>query len=133
MQNERAEAAAAICDGLLQRYIPTMVAPARFREDRPSNPEAYGKLVRQMIFAKPTRLIMTDAALAVMDALHRRLFDLGAASEGLSTGFQTFVGKLEGLAGSLALILHMAHHLANDPGRIGSGVADPVSEHTIEK
>jgi hypothetical protein len=54
------------------------------------------------------------------------------ASEGLAAGFQTFIGKLPGVAGSLALILHVAHYLADDPQLAGSGVADPVSEHTVE-
>jgi hypothetical protein len=119
-------------DGLLQRFIPIMVGPTKFRQDRPSEHEPYSKLVHRMIFAKPTRLIMTDDALAIMDALHRHLYDLETASEGLAAGFQSFIGKLPGVAGSLALNLHMAYHLAEHPELAGSGVADPVSEHTVE-
>jgi hypothetical protein len=120
-------------DGLLQRFIPVMVGPTRFRQDRPSGHEAYGQLVRQMIFAKPTQLILTDEALAVMEALDRYLHDLETAAEGMAAGFQTFIGKLHGLTGSLALNLHMAEHLVRKPNIIGSGSADPVSEQTIEK
>ncbi len=119
-------------DGLLQRFIPVMGAAPVFRLDRPSDHEAYDKLVRQMIFAKPVRLIMTEEALAVMEGLHRHLFNLGLASEGLADGFSTFVGKLDGVAGSLALILHMAHFLEH-PTDSGSGIADPVGERTVEK
>ena len=50
---------------------------------------------------------------------------LDQASGGLASGFQSFVGKLRGLSGSLALILHMAH----DPQ---TGAADPITERTIE-
>ena len=119
-------------DGLLQRFIPVMVAPTKFRQDRPSQHEPYSKLVHQMIFARPTRLIMTDDALAIMDDLHRHLYDLETASEGLAAGFQTFVGKLPGVSGSLALVLHMAHHLAHYPELAGSGVADRVTDQTVE-
>jgi hypothetical protein len=85
--------------------------------------------------AKPARLIMTDDALVVMEELHRHLYNLAAASEGLDAGFQTFVGKLDGVAGSLALILHFAQHLATDPEclqRLGSGICDPVDASTVE-
>src|SRR5262245_22123381 len=56
------------------------------------------------------------------------------AAEGMG-GLHRFIGKLPGLAGSLALNLHMAHHLARDldhGAELGAGVADPVSEQTIE-
>ena len=60
-----------------------------------------------------------------MKDLQRHLFHLEQASGGLAVGFQSFVGKLNGLAGSLALILHMAH----DPQY---GAAQAVDEQTIE-
>ena len=68
---------------------------------------------------------MTDGALAIMNDLRRHLFNLDLASGGLASGFQSFVGKLRGLSGSLALILHMAH----DPQ---TGAADPIGEQTVE-
>src|SRR5215467_5882461 len=48
-------------DGLLQRFVPVMWGPATFTQDRPCDDEAYGRLVRELIFAKPARLIMDDA------------------------------------------------------------------------
>ena len=96
-------------DGLLQRFLPTMLGAATLAQDRPCDDEAYGRLVRELIFAKPERLIMTDDALAIMNELRRHLFDLEQTSGGFAAGFQTFVGKLHGTAGRLALILHMAH------------------------
>ena len=47
-------------DGLLQRFLPVMMTSASFPQDRPSEDENYGKLVRAMIFARPARQIMTD-------------------------------------------------------------------------
>jgi len=95
-------------DGLLQRFLPVMMASGSFAQDVPSNDEKYIVRVREMIFAKPARVTMSDDALAVMTELRRRLHELEQASDGLAAGFQSFVGKLHGLCGSLALILHMA-------------------------
>jgi hypothetical protein len=96
-------------DGLLQRFIPVMAGLSRLALDQQSDAEKYDLLVRELFFAKPQRLIMTDAALEVMEALRRELHDLEQVSGGLADGLQSFVGKLPGYAGSLALILHMAH------------------------
>jgi hypothetical protein len=112
-------------DGLLQRFLPVMMGLAKFRQDRASEGAAYGTLVRELIFAKPARLIMTDDALAIMAELHQHLFDLEQSSEGLAAGFSSFVGKLHGLTGSLALILH----LIQDPQL---GASYPVGEQTID-
>jgi uncharacterized protein DUF3987 len=111
-------------DGLLQRFLPVMVGPPNFRQDHESKDEAYSKLVRELIFAKPARLIMTDDAQAIMTNLHQHLFNLEGASEGLA-GFQSFIGKLHGLTGALALILHMAHDPQN-------GATYAVSKTTVE-
>jgi hypothetical protein len=113
-------------DGLLQRYVPVMMSTASFPQDCAcaDEAEAYSRLVRELIFAKPARLIMDDAALKIMDELRRYLFDIEQTSGGLSEGFQSFVGKLQGIAGTLALILHMAH----DPQH---GATYPVEGRTI--
>jgi hypothetical protein len=66
---------------------------------------------------------MTDAALAIMAELRQHLFDLEQASGGLAPGFQSFVGKLHGVAGSLALILHMAHD--------SQAAVEPISERIV--
>jgi len=117
-------------DGLLQRFIPLMMQPAKFRQARPCTEEAYSRLVREMIFTKPARLIMTDDAFVLMENLHRHLFDLEQASEGLALGFPGFVGKLQGITGSLALILHVAHDLVrHGPG----GVTAQVNEWTVDR
>src|SRR5829696_1291468 len=42
-----------------------------------------------------------------MEDLRRHLHELEQVTGGLADGFQAFLGKLAGLAGSLALILHM--------------------------
>jgi hypothetical protein len=112
-------------DGLLQRFVPVMVGSPKFRVDRPSPDEDYAHLVREMIFARPERLIMTDSALETMTELHQHLYRLEEGCEGLSPGLQSFVGKLLGITGSLALILHLAHNPQ-------TGGAEFVGRQTIE-
>jgi hypothetical protein len=112
-------------DGLLQRFLPVMMGEPSFPQDQPCDDKDYNELVRALIFAKPARLIMTDDAIAVMTGLRQQLFDLEQASGGLAAGFQSFVGKLHGIVGTFALILHMAH----DPQR---GATEAVNESTAE-
>jgi hypothetical protein len=112
-------------DGLLQRFLPVMMSPTRLPLDRPSDDEGYGKLVRQLIFAQPQRLILDQEALDVMEGIQRDIKNLEDASSGLANGFQSFVGKLPGYAGSLALILHMADNPEH-------GALHPIEWPTIE-
>jgi Protein of unknown function (DUF3987) len=112
-------------DGLLQRFLPVMMRASKLAQDHPSDDEAYAGLVRELIFAKPQRLIMTDDALATMSDLRHHLHNVEQAAGGLADGFQAFVGKLAGLAGSLALILHMAA----DPAH---SALDEIEQSTVE-
>ena len=114
-------------DGLLQRFIPMMMTPGEFEKDRPCDTIAYDDLVRDLLtttedtspfgrFAiemKPKGLqiheiTFTDGALKVMHDLRLYLHQLEANAGGIADGFQSFIGKLRGLSGSLALVLHMA-------------------------
>jgi Protein of unknown function (DUF3987) len=114
-------------DGLLQRFLPVMMGSPSLPQDRRSEDDGYGNLVRELYIAAPAaRLIMTDAALGIMERLRTRLFDIEQAAIGLAPGLGTFAGKLHGVAGSLALLLHMAA----DPQQ---AMADPVGEETAMK
>jgi Protein of unknown function (DUF3987)/Bifunctional DNA primase/polymerase, N-terminal len=113
-------------DGLLQRFLPVLMRPATLALDRAGSDEAYRGLVRSLIRVRPARLGMTDAALELMDGLRGHLHELALASGGLADGFQSFVGKLAGYSGSLALVLHMA----SDPR---DGAESPVERATVEK
>jgi hypothetical protein len=97
-------------DGLLQRFAPTMMrAAARPRDiDNGDDRLKYENLIASLIRAPHRRMHFTDDALAAMKELQDRLFDIEQASGGLARGFQGFVGKLQGLAGRLSIILHMA-------------------------
>jgi Protein of unknown function (DUF3987) len=95
-------------DGLLQRFIPVMMGPSKLAEDQQCDDAAYKRLVDELISAKPGRFIFDDDALLATKTLRQELHDLEQASGGLADGFQAFVGKLTGLSGALAIILHMA-------------------------
>lgn len=96
-------------DGLLQRFIPVIMRSSKFTEDMDDDGSkiAYAKIVDQCISAPPATLRMTDAAMEAMNRLRRHIHDLEVSSGGFADGFQGFVGKLAGAAGTLALILHL--------------------------
>jgi hypothetical protein len=114
-------------EGLLQRFIPVIVGPANLPLDRPSDDTAYRGLLHKLCDTQPPSPLLTlsDAALATMHELRTHLHELEQATAGLADGFQAFVGKLVGVAGSLALILH----LAGDPS---AGARRPVEQKTVE-
>jgi hypothetical protein len=116
-------------DGLLQRFLPVVLGPSRLALDQPSDEENYGNLVRKLIFAKPERLIFSDAALKVMQSLRQELHEFETVSAGLTNGFQAFIGKLPGYAGRVALILHMAA----DPERGGTYDVDETTVKNVRR
>jgi hypothetical protein len=98
-------------DGLLQRFLPTMMRAATLTIDRASDDEdenKYSALILKLAKTQPRSLFFSDEALAVMNDLRAHLFNLEQASGGLAKGFQAFVGKLHGVAGRLAIILQLA-------------------------
>ena len=107
-------------DGLLQRFVPVMVGKAPFPIDEPTAEAlgAYRDLTLALVNATPTTIVMTEEAYAAATEARRRLHDLEQVGGGLAPGFQAFVGKLPGVFGSLALILHLIagpHHGSTRP------------------
>jgi hypothetical protein len=119
-------------DGLLQRFVPVVMASTQFALDRPADDEAYGNLIHKLLAAQPQRLVMTDAALAVMTDLRQHLHEVEQTSGGLATGFQAFVGKLHGIAGRLALILHLATYPEKSKGPVQEKTAQDVGRLVID-
>jgi Protein of unknown function (DUF3987)/Primase C terminal 2 (PriCT-2) len=112
-------------DGLLQRFIPTVMGPAHFTIDRPTNTDAYDRLMLRLIEAEPDLLTLSDPALELMNGLRLHLHQLSGSAGGMASGFQSFVGKMEGMAGGIALILHMVAGLKGTV--IGPGTVEGVS------
>jgi hypothetical protein len=96
-------------DGLLQRFAPIMMKRGTFAQDIEADGpyQEYATLTRRLVHAGHARFTLDDEALDEMNKLRRRVYDIEGVSGGLAEGFDGFVGKLEGLLGSLALILHL--------------------------
>jgi uncharacterized protein DUF3987/bifunctional DNA primase/polymerase-like protein/primase-like protein len=94
-------------DGFLQRCLVVMMRPGENAKDLPAPSVAYHRLILDLIEATPIDFRLTDDALRKMEQLRNRIFGLEKASVGLWAGFDTFIGKLHGVAGTLALILHI--------------------------
>jgi Protein of unknown function (DUF3987) len=112
-------------DGLLQRFIPVMLSAPKFPEDAPISTADYKAMVLALVSASPLKLSFDDGALEIATGLRQYLFDLEQASGGLTQGLSAFVGKLPGIFGSLALILHVADHCRSPISlTVGRGVAE---------
>jgi hypothetical protein len=95
--------------------------------------DGYRRLIYRMIRADPCSLALAEDAKPVMEELRRHIHELERMSAGLARGFQGFIGKLPGIAGSLSLILH----LAEDPPEqrlhpVSRRVAENVKRLVIE-
>lgn len=115
-------------DGLLQRFIPVMLKAPSFREDVETDASSlvYAQRVLECVNARPENLRLTDGAVEAMRDLHRYLHDLEQTASGVTAGFQGFIGKLAGLSGSIAILLHMI----GDPRR---AAFQEVTAGTVEK
>jgi hypothetical protein len=99
-------------DGLLQRFLPVLMQAPKFAQDIDcaAAVKAYKAVVFELITLPPQRLALTDGAIDLMTELRNHIFRLGQVGDALTEGFEGFVGKLEGYAGSLALILHLINN-----------------------
>jgi hypothetical protein len=109
-----------------------MMSETTFREDRPSDHRRYALFIEDLLSLRPQALTMTGEAVDAMTSLHRTIFDLGKTFDGMGA-YQSFLGKLDGMCGSLALILHLAAipsgGIALEPRKISS----MIGAETVEK
>jgi Protein of unknown function (DUF3987) len=122
-------------DGLLQRFLPNVMGATKLPQDVPCDNAPFHNLLRRLIEHDPrTIFIVSDDALCIMEKLRVYLFDLEQNAGGLAEGFQSFVGKLGGVAGNLALILHIAgEHERNAFEEYGdSGVIEKVTAENVD-
>ena len=121
-------------DGLLQRFLPIVVKAATFEQDMPCDDRDYAKLIGELMELdpiwdpgtdEPRPLRMSADGYEVMTDIRRRLFETAKHGDRVSSGFQTFIGKLADIAGSLSIILHMAHFRKR-------GLELEVSAETVE-
>ena len=117
-------------DGLLQRFLPVLISTAAFPTDTSASiyADRYAGLLHHLVELAPQKLLLSDEAVKLMGQLRRDLFDLEQNASGLTAGFATFVGKLAGNAGTLALILTMAAEPDRPPSTsIGPAVVEDVA------
>ena len=108
IQPERlAELHGLTADGFLQRCLPIMMRLGELPQDLPTDDVVYERLIRELIEARRNDFFLTNDARAKLEELRAHLHSLERASAGLWAGFNTFVGKLHGIAGSVALILQI--------------------------
>jgi hypothetical protein len=94
-------------DGLWQRFLPFIVAPASLGSDSPAGDAStnYAHLIDRLLRIAPeTRIRLSDAAHAVREDVSNRLFEI-ERSEALGSAFSGFCGKLVGLWGRICLVL----------------------------
>jgi Protein of unknown function (DUF3987) len=128
-----------------------MLKSAKFTKDLPASSEQYNQLVVDLIKCAPVMACMNSAtyepvllapqALKAMNGIRERIFEIAQNSDSISAGFQGFLGKLEGLAGSITLILHMVENpqkgisravLAATVERAGRVIFDFILPHALE-
>lgn len=122
-------------DGLLQRFVPVMMQPAKLPDDRPfDTPDTFGHLINCMIdLVRPVDiegdlpLTLSPAATQVFNDLQTFLYQLEQKPAGLPAGFQGFIGKLNSVFGALAIILHFADNVTTKSLEITGGVAGRAS------
>ena len=94
-------------DGLLQRFIPVVMTRSALAIDRPADTRAYKDLVWRLLDMKPRQLWLSGEGLEVMEDIRKHLHEIERNADGLWEGFDLFIGKLAGVSGSLALLLHL--------------------------
>jgi hypothetical protein len=115
-------------DGLLQRFLPVLVSASAFPRDVSSTiyADRYAGLLRSLVELPVQKLFLADDAVTPMEELRRHLFDLEHNAGGIADAFQAFVGKLAGMAGSLALIMTLTGEEPAD--RVPAAVVDDVAK-----
>jgi hypothetical protein len=118
-------------DGLLQRFCLVAMSETTFREDKMADTADYNALIGRLIGLDRVELALTDDAVEAMEDLHKMLFAFTKMFDG---ALASFVGKLDGVAGTLCLILHLASEApCFVHGGDGFASSKCVTAETVEK
>jgi hypothetical protein len=98
-------------DGLLQRFMPVVVSPAREWPDAPHRSsqaarEAFARLLCTLRHIRPGVVRLSPAATEVLESRQRALVGVANALEEVSPDIAAHAGKHIGMIGRVALILH---------------------------
>lgn len=95
-------------DGLLQRFLPVMLGkpalPTEVEDDTPG--QDYERLINFLADTQPVRLTCESGAYEVVREFQATIHEM-EQSGAFSKSFTGFLGKLPGVMGSLALVLHL--------------------------
>lgn len=96
-------------DGLLQRFLPVIMKDSVLPLEHPDNSasHAWRKLIERLATSTPLDRQLSKEARAEFRRLQERIHKLKKTFRDMDA-FASFIGKLEGTWGSLALLLHMA-------------------------
>lgn len=114
-------------DGLWQRFLPVVMAPPSMGQDKPGGEAetAYDGIVEHVLGLPSLLAHLLPDAMAERERMERKLFDL-EQSDMLGGAFTSFLGKLNGIWGRLALVLHAADQQAI-PGEVSGAHAQGAS------
>lgn len=94
-------------DGLWQRFLPVVMGPPALGQDVPQgrSEEAYTELVARLVGMPTLFAQLAPGARAERERFEQWLFEF-EQSDALGGSFSSFLGKLAGIWGRLALVLH---------------------------
>jgi len=103
-------------NGLMQRFLPCVMLPAVMRQEIEDSHASlsWENMIRRLTALQPHRLQSSDGALQHFEAFQREMMAFEAI-KGLGSKFTTFIGKLAGMQGAIALILHLMDNLWDEP------------------
>jgi hypothetical protein len=124
-------------DGLLQRFVPVIMGRCAFPQEIDDEAPArrfYG-LIERLLQMRPEALKPSQEALEAFDGFQREIYQMEQL-ETLGDAFRTFLGKLTGLHGSLATILHLIEdssflHPLEVSGKAAIAAARILKEYVI--
>ena len=124
-------------DGLLQRFVPVIMGQSAFPQEIDDEAPArrfYG-LIQRLIELAPEALRPSQEALEAFDGFQREIYQMEQLDT-LGDAFKTFLGKLTGLHGSLATILHLIEdssflHPLEVSGKAAIAAARILKEYVI--
>jgi hypothetical protein len=114
-------------DGLWQRFLPVVMAPPTLGADRPGGTAAddYAALVARLVHGGTIDGFLSEGARHEREQFEARLFEF-EQSDALGAAFSSFLGKLSGAWGRVALVLHAAD-AAGIPGAVSGPQAAAAS------
>ena len=103
-------------NGLMQRFLPCVMLPAVMRQEIEDGHASvsWENMIRLLTSLEPHRLLSSDGALQHFETFQREMMAF-EAMKGLGSKFTTFIGKLAGMQGAIAMILHLMDNLWDQP------------------